>query len=334
MLTESKFNYDWTLKDANFTKDKGKVFSCFACGGGSTMGYKLAGFDVIGCNEIDKKMMEMYIENHHPKYSFLEPIQTFKNRDDLPEELYDLDILDGSFPCSAFSMGGNREKDWGKEKVFREGQSLQILDTLAFEFISLIKKLQPKIAIAENVEGLLFGKAIEYVHRIQKELDDAGYNSQYQLLDASTIGVPQARRRVFFFATRKDLFEDLLWDKNFGKYGSVPLLNMNFNMKKIKTKSFISGHSKRPTQNYSDKRFGDIMVNVNKPFQTITSGARFWLDKETIVDDKSLTLIGSFPIDYNFMKNTPTYVIGMSVPPVMMANIATQVYEQWLRELK
>ena len=44
-----KINYEWTLKDANFTKNKGKVFSCFACGGGSTMGYKLAGFDVIGC---------------------------------------------------------------------------------------------------------------------------------------------------------------------------------------------------------------------------------------------------------------------------------------------
>jgi DNA (cytosine-5)-methyltransferase 1 len=43
------------LKDANFTKDKGTVFSCFACGGGSTMGYKLAGFDVLGCNEIDPK---------------------------------------------------------------------------------------------------------------------------------------------------------------------------------------------------------------------------------------------------------------------------------------
>ena len=48
-----KFNYRWTLKDAKFTKDKGLVFSCFACGGGSTMGYKLAGYDVIGCNEID-----------------------------------------------------------------------------------------------------------------------------------------------------------------------------------------------------------------------------------------------------------------------------------------
>ena len=119
--TKHNFPYKWTLKDAVFTKDKGKVFSCFACGGGSTMGYKLAGFDVIGCNEIDPKMMEAYKVNHNPKYSYLEPIQTFKLREDLPQELYELDILDGSPPCSSFSMAGNREKDWGKDKVFREG---------------------------------------------------------------------------------------------------------------------------------------------------------------------------------------------------------------------
>lgn len=77
---EHRFNYNWTLKDAIFTKDKGKVFSCFACGGGSTMGYKLAGFDVIGCNEIDIRVMNLYESNHHPRYKFLEPIQTFKER--------------------------------------------------------------------------------------------------------------------------------------------------------------------------------------------------------------------------------------------------------------
>ena len=59
----NKFSYEWTLKDAVFTKDKGKVFSCFSCGGGSSMGYKLAGFDVVGCNEIDPRMMNMYIQN-------------------------------------------------------------------------------------------------------------------------------------------------------------------------------------------------------------------------------------------------------------------------------
>ena len=99
-----RFNYEWTLSDAKFTKDKGTVFSCFACGGGSTMGYKLAGFDVLGCNEIDPKMIEAYRTNHNPKYSYLEPIQTFKERKDLPKELYNLDILDGSPPCSSFSI--------------------------------------------------------------------------------------------------------------------------------------------------------------------------------------------------------------------------------------
>lgn len=118
-----EFPYKWTLKDAVFTKDKGNVFSCFACGGGSTMGYKLAGFNVLGCNEIDPKMMEAYKTNHNPKYAYLDPIQTFKLMTDLPQELYELDILDGSPPCSSFSMAGNREKDWGKEKKFREGQA-------------------------------------------------------------------------------------------------------------------------------------------------------------------------------------------------------------------
>lgn len=83
-----KFDYRWTLADANFTKDKGKVFSCFACGGGSSMGYKLAGFDVVGCNEIDRRVMDLYEKNLHPRYAFLEPIQTFKERTAFPDVLY------------------------------------------------------------------------------------------------------------------------------------------------------------------------------------------------------------------------------------------------------
>jgi DNA (cytosine-5)-methyltransferase 1 len=74
-----KYPYNWTLKDAVFTKDKGKLFSCFACGGGSTMGYKLAGFDVIGHNDIDKKMIEVYKENHKPNFHFLKVLQPLLN---------------------------------------------------------------------------------------------------------------------------------------------------------------------------------------------------------------------------------------------------------------
>lgn len=103
-------NYNWSLKETIFTKNKGTVFSCFSCGGGSTMGYKLAGFDVIGCNEIDKNLMDCYIINHNPKYPYCESIQEFKKRNDLPIELYNLDILDGSPLVVALQQMANVKK--------------------------------------------------------------------------------------------------------------------------------------------------------------------------------------------------------------------------------
>jgi DNA (cytosine-5)-methyltransferase 1 len=167
------------------------------------MGYKRAGFDVIGMNEIDPKMADAYVVNHNPKHAFIEPIQTFKDREDLPNELFDLDILDGSPPCSSFSMAGNRDKDWGKEKKFNEGQAEQVLDTLFFDFIDLAKRLQPKIVLAENVKGMLLGEAKEYVREVYKQLDEAGYYVQHWLLNGADMGLPQRRERVFFIQCAK-----------------------------------------------------------------------------------------------------------------------------------
>jgi DNA (cytosine-5)-methyltransferase 1 len=327
-----KYHYNWTLKDANFTKDKGKVFSCFSCGGGSTMGYKLAGFDVIGCNEIDPRMMKAYIENHQPKYSFLESITTFKNKQDIPDELYDLDILDGSPPCSSFSMAGLREEAWGQEKRFREGQAEQILDTLFFDFIDLAKELNPKVVVAENVKGLLLGEAKAYVLKIYKAFEEANYYVQHWLLDASKMGVPQKRERVFFVALRKDLAEQFL--DNLDLFTIAPRLDLDFNENEIAIKDFVKGIKKRDTQNYSETRFGDVMLDINKPSNTIATDInRYWLDEETLIDDDSKKLIGSYPLDYNFLTENPQYLIGMSVPPVMMANIADEIHSQWLSKL-
>lgn len=169
------------------------------------MGYKLAGFDVVGCNEIDPRVMSLYKANHNPKYAYLEPIQQFKERAAYPDALYNLDILDGSPPCSTFSMAGSREDAWGVEKKFREGQATQVLDTLFFDFIDLAAKLRPKVVIAENVKGLLLGEAKRYVWRIHEALDNAGYHCQHWLLDAQNMGVPQRRERVFFVCLRKDI---------------------------------------------------------------------------------------------------------------------------------
>ena len=226
-----RFNYNWTLKDANFTKDKGKVFSCFACGGGSTMGYKLAGFDVIGCNEIDPKMNKCYVTNHNPKFNYLCDIRELVQMEDLPEELYNLDILDGSPPCSVFSQAGSREDAWGIEKKFREGQKAQVLDTLFFDFIELANKLKPKVVVAENVKGLLLGNAIEYVKKIHEEFDKAGYYCEHFLLNASKMGVPQKRERVFFLCIRKDIAKPVI--QPWGLFGEKPVIKLDFNEEPI-----------------------------------------------------------------------------------------------------
>jgi DNA (cytosine-5)-methyltransferase 1 len=353
-MKEHRFSYRWTLKDAAFTKDKGKVFSCFACGGGSTMGYKLAGFDVIGHNDIDPKMIEVYQTNHNPKYSFLESITTFAKRKDLPKELYELDILDGSPPCSSFSMAGNREKDWGKEKVFREGQAEQVLDTLFFDFIDLAKELKPKVVVAENVKGLLLGAAKDYVRKIYKAFDEAGYYCQHFLLDASKMGVPQKRERVFFVCLRKDLASKFLnWVDMFTE---LPEIKIEFNEPEIVYKDIRmnqgneSAHGLSPsirkywllceagsnfgTVHEKGSFFNEIKLHPDRVVPTIrANGLPYDYEYERTMYNDECILSGSFPLDYNFMKIKPVYLIGMSVPPVMTAQIASNIYEQWLNKL-
>ena len=353
---KNKYNYNWTLKDAEFTKDKGKVFSCFSCGGGSTMGYKLAGFDVIGCNEIDPKMMDAYRVNHSPKYSYLEPIQDFKNRKDLPKELYDLDILDGSPPCSSFSVAGRRDKDWGKNKKFREGQAEQVLDTLFFDFIDLAKELQPKIVVAENVKGMLMGKAKEYVRQVHKDFDTAGYYCQHFLLNAADMGVPQRRERVFFVCIRKDLAGQFLVQKDM--FTIEPNIELDFNNKHILFGDVFDGKGRDLSPNMQvvwkgrldgdtlmadahermkNKRayFSQNYLYKNKIAGTITSHedcqVLFDLPKYTSKDE--VCKIGSYPLDYDFLGMKPHYLVGMSVPPLMMAKISEQIYKQWLSKI-
>lgn len=328
MNNETNIKYKWQLSEQVFPKNKGKVFSCFACGGGSTMGYKLAGFDVLGCNEIDPKMMEAYVKNHAPKYSFLEPIQQFKLREDLPEELYNLDILDGSPPCSSFSLVGRREKDWGKKKKFREGQAEQVLDNLFFDFIDLAEKLQPKIVVSENVKGLLLGEAKEYVRRIYREFDRAGYYVQHWLLDASKMGVPQRRERVFFIAFRKDLAKPFLKQRDL--FAVSPELNLTFKEPPIKFQQVYQNYTDRPLTS----KVMEIYKNANKgetdlryAYERIYGKQHYFAYKLTYMDSVPLTITahdkvivygenrfrnfdelcecGSFPKDYDFAGNKP-----------------------------
>ena len=351
-IIKHKFPYNWNLKDGYPAKgikpNNLNVFGTFICGGGSTMGYKLAGFNDLGGVEIDPKVANVYKENHKPKYLYIEDIREFVKRKDLPKELYNLDILDGSPPCSSFSMTGNREKDWGKQKVFKEGQSKQILDNLFFEYIELAKKLQPKVVIAENVRVLINGNAKSYVHKIKKGFEDAGFKVQLFLLNAATMGVPQKRERVFFICQRKDLkMQDLKFNFNEPSIniGSLqckiigkPISNYdieNYYQYKISTDKGLDDINIRI--NGKQGRFGSYLLNDCDVCNTIVSadGNKYYLHKSPhCLSKEAIIQIGSFPTNYNFGKINEQYLIGMSVPPVMTAQIAHQIYLQWFIKLK
>jgi DNA (cytosine-5)-methyltransferase 1 len=336
----------WTLKDAHMPKDAGSVFSCFSCAGGSTMGYKLAGFDVIGCNEIDPKVFAVYNKNHKPKFPFVCSIRDMLDKD-LPDELYNLDILDGSPPCTSFSTAGVRERDWGKTKKFSEGQAYQRLDDLFFEFIALAAKLKPKIVIAENVTGIVKGKAKGYVKEIIKAFKQAGFSVQIFNFNAAQMGVPQARQRVFFVARRDDLQLKPIHMKfnekpiTFGEVSTWPFIKNQKIGNKLKLSPCLMSLWPKCKQGNSlgsvhprGMFFTKVKLSNAKPAPTLTASAD---DAMHSTEPRNLTTnewiaCSSFPIDMQWgawAANKAKWAMGMSVPPFMIQRIALQVRRQW-----
>jgi DNA (cytosine-5)-methyltransferase 1 len=341
-----KFPYKWNLADGypakGIAKNECNVFGTFICGGGSTMGYKLAGFNHLGGVEIDVKVADVYKENHKPKYLFVEDIRAFNKRTDLPTELFNLDILDGSPPCSTFSMAGSREKAWGKTKQFREGQAMQTLDDLVFVYCDTIIKLQPKVFLLENVKGIIQGNAKAYSKAIVKKMQEAGYTVQVFCLNAASMGVPQKRERVFFIGHKKEfLLPKLRLEFNEGAILFGEILNTSKLANDLTDVQFDLWQRQKATdKNLADVRkaangFTDYLINKNEVCPTITSDGKF-LSKQypRWFISEEFCKCGTYPLDYNFKNIEPQYLIGMSVPPVMTAQISHQIYLQWLSKIK
>lgn len=344
-MTSHRFPWKWNLSDLKKPKeDAPTVFSTFACAGGSTMGYKLAGYRTIGCCEIDPRTNEVYKANLKPRYNYVMDLRDFNKLEEYPDELLNLDILDGSPPCSTFSTAGDREDAWGKAKRFAEGQKLQTLDDLFFVFLDTVEKLQPKVFVAENVTGLVKGNAKGYVSEIIKKARSIGYDMQLFKLNAAFMGVPQKRERVFFVGNRM----------GFSK------LRLNFNEDPIKFGEIRTNHGRKMNpgritdlikqRKPGDKNLEDTLQRVenkgglfNHGFSyddgvspTITASCsliRFY--DGCYFSAQDIISVSSFPQDYDFLGSSYSkiqFYCGMSVPPVMVANLAHEIKKQWLNQ--
>ena len=338
-----RFHGPWNLTDlATVPKNGLTAFSCFHCGGGSTMGYKLAGFNMLGGVEIDPEMMAIYRANHKPKHSYLMGVQQFNELPllSLPDELKNLDLLDGSPPCSVFSMAGKREKKWGGEHHFREGQQKQRLDDLFMHFIEVGQRLQSKVIVAENVKGLILGNAKGYVKEIFAAFREAGYDAQLFLFNAARMGVPQARERTFFIARRQDLG----WGKLEMRFEEpVTALKQAWaDLPKQKGDALPPCYAKiwakvppgKAGRDYGASGLQVHKINQSQPARTAISQSWHTMhDQEPRnLSALELTRIQSFPDDYKYGKPADRhagYVCGMSVPPYMTQRVALEIGRQW-----
>jgi DNA (cytosine-5)-methyltransferase 1 len=230
---------------------------------------------------------------------------------------------------------------------------------LFFEFIALAKELQPKVVIAENVNGILYGNAKSYAKRIIADFNQAGYSVKEYMLKAVDMGIPQRRERVFFIAIRNDL-KDLLPAEPGLLFSDFPALNLRFKSKEIPFREirndtindagwtehddYIWKYRQRGDRNYScvlkriedrDSNFNSAFIYDHKAISTIASAEASKLtlyDAPRRMNTEEMILAQSFPLDYDFISKKASdiqYVLGMSVPPLMIANIAERIYNDW-----
>jgi len=210
----------YTLNDTLESEKRAlfNVLSTFAGGGGSSTGYRLAGGKILAINEFVPEAQNTYRENYPNTLIIPGDIKKLSGKDFLEKinlKPGELDLLDGSPPCSAFSMAGsvshgkgNTHADaFGKKKKYSDIEGVENVEDLFFEFLRVAEEIKPKVIIGENVEGLTMGEAKEYFHRIQNTFEQIGYLVVADVLNASYFGVPQSRKRTFFIAVREDVAE-------------------------------------------------------------------------------------------------------------------------------
>lgn len=182
------------------------VISTFSGCGGSSLGYKMAGYRVLWANEFIEAAQQTYKANFPDTILDRRDIRKVQPEDILEKigmEPGQLDLMDGSPPCASFSTAGSREAGWGKIRKYSDTK--QRTDDLFFEYVRLIKGIQPKVFVAENVSGLVKGTAKGYFLMILKALKECGYQVSCKTVDAQWLGVPQSRQRTIFVGVRDDL---------------------------------------------------------------------------------------------------------------------------------
>jgi DNA (cytosine-5)-methyltransferase 1 len=340
----------------NEKQEKFKVFSLFAGGGGSSTGYRLAGGKVLAINEFIDQAVETYRANYpatkiyHCDIRTLEPKQVLQ---DLKIEKGELDILDGSPPCSAFSIAGKREAGWGKSKKYSD--KAQRVDNLFNEYVRFVNEIQPKVFVAENVKGMALGNAKSYLKQITDDLTNCGYAVKAKILNAASFGVPQIRERLIIIGVRKDLYKEEFADKFYPvpktysycwndvahEFLNQPI-EKETGLNELTTKYWKLTPEGRGFDDASkiitgkNSWFNFRKLGRNKPANTITAMANsFHPTKPRRLSVYETQVLMTLPRDYKNEGNYRQRIerCGRMVPPLLIKAVAENLYTNILSKL-
>ncbi len=357
-------------------KDKLKVLSLFTGIGGMDMGfdgkvivhkdsikendfidrhYTIPNFVILKQNNFECVFQNDILEGAKDVYGFNNDNSTYNTT-----SIYNLisenfafpraDIVIGGFPCQDFSHAGKRkgfESNKTHDLKERVGSTKEnTRGTLYKSFVEVVKRVKPKIFVAENVYGLITMKN-DPIKQIMQDFSEVGYDVNYQVVYCPDFGIPQTRKRVIIMGISKERTKDLNEEWNYitknkincniGKYFQhLTEPNMTEDISQMvysKAKKLEKGQGQTevnletfaPTMRA--EHHGNIEFRRHKYSRINTN--------EKNMDERRLTvreagLIQTFPPDYVFSKKktmTAYKYIGNAVPPLLGYLIADRVYE-------
>jgi DNA (cytosine-5)-methyltransferase 1 len=327
-----------------------RVASTFSGCGGTCLGFEMAGFDVAWANEFDPLAADTYAANHPATVLDRRGIRAVR-ADDILDALDlapgELDVFEGSPPCSKFSTAGKRAKSWGKVTGSDSAIGQQNVEDLFFEYVRLLDALQPRVFVAENVAGLNKGVAKGYLIDIIKGLKACGYRAKVGVLDAQWLGVPQRRKRLIFMGVRDDLDGEPTFPKPLPYRYSVaeacPWLIGEGEPPDVEAGAMagVEAHHKAGRElariapgEHSDRYFSMSRAADDEPSPTVLAGMGGSGTKGVFVPHEmrrlsiaELRRICSFPDDFRLLGSYADQWArcGNAVPPLMARAVAVEV---------
>lgn len=171
-----------------------RTIDLFCGAGGMTCGFKLAGMKSLLATDIESSACATLAINNPEIPVLCGDITNQKTKQEIIEKAKNggAEIICGGPPCQGFSMAGFRSPDDPRNQLFRD-------------FVDIVKSVQPKIVVFENVEGLLSYEKGKTYGEILQLFSELGYNCLGKLLNTSDYGVPQRRKRVVIICTKKEI---------------------------------------------------------------------------------------------------------------------------------